>query len=352
MNTIAQLNNAFNSTTTVALNIGELTVDPIYQMREKMNHDVIENYVEALDSLPPINVIEVRGRKILVDGFHRYFAFERAEREEIPALIISGTEQDATVFAMSANFSHLKSGSKPSKGDQQRAILKLLPMAIEMSGYNSSAIKKNLKLLGAIASSRTLDYVTEEARSDLHQKAKSEALRLRTELSLRDLAAHLGMHHSKVSNLIKEAVEERAESANAQNAHPASIVEATPIEDTESFFDEEACPFDADELAPMPVINPADAKSKALSQLEEGLSKDAAALTSSVKFDNGTTLSGSANKESSTALIRALEELTSAWKHSDKEDIASFLNAETTQLKETINTLLEVTELISNKQEK
>lgn len=170
---------------------------------------------------------------------------------------------------MAANFEHLKSGSKPNKGDQQRAIRKVLPLAVEMSGFNSSAIKQNLKLLGIVAAQATIATATAEAREELDQKAMSEAMRLRTEMSLRELAAHLGMHHTKVSNLINRALEQDdwRKCPVGQNAHPAptiqETVDSTPIEDC-PFDADEFLGFDEDELEEVPLFNPAEAKSRAL----------------------------------------------------------------------------------------
>jgi hypothetical protein len=345
MKTFAELNNAFATANTISLRLGEVVIDHTYQMREQMNHDVIDNYVDALDALPPINIIEVRGRKILVDGFHRYFAFERAEREELPALLIEGTEQDAMVYAMAANFEHLKSGSKPNGSDQKRAILKLLPMAVEMAGYNSAKIKSSLKDLGIITSNKTFAKWTEEARREVDLKALRLAKQLRTEMSVRSITEKLGIHRDALTRLFSMD-EECADSLRKQSAHPASVVDSTPIEEG-NLYDEEGCPFDEDELEEVTIVNPADAKSKALSDLEKGLTKDIAASVTPIESKLEQQPKVGHNTHTGTSSVRTLQEFAFAWKHA-KEDIASFLDAETDQSEDVINAILEAAEFINN----
>jgi hypothetical protein len=346
MRNFAELNTAFNMATPTALRMGELVVHPSYQMREKINHDVIENYVDALDALPPVNVIEAEGRKILVDGFHRYFAFERAKREELPVLLIEGTEQDAKIYAMAANFKHLKAGSKPNNGEQKRAILKLLPLAVVMAGYNSSKITSSLKALGITTSHTTLNKWTAEAREEVDMKALRLAKELRTEMSARALAKKMNISRKLLTRLF--SIEDKwFQLQHGKNDHLQSVITSTPIEEGDIKLDD-AFTFEDDELEEMTVVNPADAKAKTLNALVEALPKDKAAFVSLVKPENKIKTTEQLQEQDSPPLIQALQKLAFSWKHVGKEDIKSFLNSGTEESEKAVKAILEAAEFIRN----
>ena len=53
--------------------------------------------------------------------------------------------------------------------------------------------------------------------------------------------------------------------------HPESVINSIPIVDEE--YNDDLCPFDEDNFEEVVAINPAEAKSKTLRTLEEGLTK-------------------------------------------------------------------------------
>tara|TARA_R110001606_G_scaffold388303_2_gene553500 strand:+ start:3037 stop:4086 length:1050 start_codon:yes stop_codon:yes gene_type:complete len=346
MKTFEQMNNSFSNVAPTTLRRGELTVDPTYQMREKMNHEVIAQYVDVIDSLPPVNVIEVGHRKILVDGFHRYFTFERAERDEIPVLIIAGTEEDAITYAMAANFSHLSAGTKPNLDDQRRAIIKVLPRAIEKVGYSSASLVPLLKSLGLTASATTLTVHTREAREEIDAKTTRTILELRTELSITAIGETLDINRKRIQRLLDVHLE-MSQTTDAVSDNSEEILKDTPIE---------SCPFDADEflgfdeeeLGEVNIVNPADAKSKSLESLESGIEKDKVSYMSPVESMIETKPSSKSHESTQTDLIMRLQEFAISWKHSDKGDISDFLDSESEQAEDAITAILEAAELINN----
>ena len=91
------------------ISIAEIIADGQYQGRATTNIQVIEQYHEALtrgDTFPPVDVCEVSGQMLLVDGFHRYAAHCRAGATSILAVVIRGTQADAMKAALLANQTH------------------------------------------------------------------------------------------------------------------------------------------------------------------------------------------------------------------------------------------------------
>lgn len=89
------------------------------QMRLETNEKVVEEYRVFLDDLPPVTVFLIDGEYVLVDGFHRYAAFERNGRDTIPCEIKEGTLDDAMEYACCANKAH---GLRRDDDDKRKAV--------------------------------------------------------------------------------------------------------------------------------------------------------------------------------------------------------------------------------------
>ena len=107
----------------VVLPLSELRTNGGTQMRALISQDVIQDYAEVLDELPPIIVFCDGKQYWLADGFHRYKAFQYAGRDSIPCEIRNGTRRDAILFAVGANATH---GLRRSLADRRKAILAML----------------------------------------------------------------------------------------------------------------------------------------------------------------------------------------------------------------------------------
>jgi hypothetical protein len=93
------------------------------QLRESIDQDVVQDYAEILDQLPPV-VVFADGEKFwLADGFHRYKAAVFAGRDEIACEIRKGSRRDAILFAAGANSNH---GLRRTRGDKRKAVMSLL----------------------------------------------------------------------------------------------------------------------------------------------------------------------------------------------------------------------------------
>jgi ParB-like chromosome segregation protein Spo0J len=108
----------------VNLPITDITIDPELQSRAAMSDSAIQDYCEALKrgvALPPVQVVkDVGGSRIrLVDGFHRLAAYQKLERNVIPAQITVGDQATAIELAVTANATH---GLQRTNADKQKAI--------------------------------------------------------------------------------------------------------------------------------------------------------------------------------------------------------------------------------------
>ena len=124
----------------------KIRVHSEFQVREKLHGPTIDRYVEILAQLPPVDLFELDGELVLVDGFHRVEAHRRAAKADakaraarasaapadkaafrrneelnhrVPALIHRGSPSEALKHAAEANVAH---GRGLSGWDLYRAI--------------------------------------------------------------------------------------------------------------------------------------------------------------------------------------------------------------------------------------
>ena len=72
--------------------------------RLKPNPQKIQEYAENLDRLPPI---EIDQHNILIDGYHRWKAFETEKQEEIPVIVTAvASEAELECLSVARNATH------------------------------------------------------------------------------------------------------------------------------------------------------------------------------------------------------------------------------------------------------
>ena len=114
------------TTETKTLKLDQIRIDGGTQPRVAIDEDVVAEYadlyVDGVD-LPPVTVFHDGSTYWLADGFHRYWASKRAERETIAVEIQQGTRRDAILYSVGANASH---GLRRTNDDKRKAIQTLL----------------------------------------------------------------------------------------------------------------------------------------------------------------------------------------------------------------------------------
>ena len=127
------------------LELSKIRIDGGTQPREVIDEAVIQEYADALmdgATLPPIDVFFDGIHYWLADGFHRYFAYKKAEHKEVNPTIHNGTQRDAIFFSVGANATH---GLRRTKADKIQAIRTVLE-DVEYSDATDEVIGKLCKL--------------------------------------------------------------------------------------------------------------------------------------------------------------------------------------------------------------
>lgn len=116
----------FMTTETPTLQLNQIRIDGGTQPRVAIDEDVVAEYadlyIEGVD-LPPVTVFHDGSTYWLADGFHRYWASKRAERETIAVDVQQGTRRDAILYSVGANASH---GLRRTNEDKRKAVTIML----------------------------------------------------------------------------------------------------------------------------------------------------------------------------------------------------------------------------------
>ncbi len=108
------------------INIRGIRTDGDTQARVSLNDPYVEELsavVEAGEHLPPVVVFDDGKAKWLADGFHTIAAYLKAGKAKVPAKIRNGTQRDARLFAVGANYRH---GLRRTNEDKRKAVLMVL----------------------------------------------------------------------------------------------------------------------------------------------------------------------------------------------------------------------------------
>jgi ParB-like chromosome segregation protein Spo0J len=99
--------------------VHDLILDPRLNLRDKLDQDTVERYMEAWDRLPPVTVYRVEGQLLLADGVHRHAAAVTLGRRAIKAEVLDGSFEEALDFVAGANLLH---GLPLTRAERRRAI--------------------------------------------------------------------------------------------------------------------------------------------------------------------------------------------------------------------------------------
>ena len=114
------------TTETQTLKLDQIRIDGGTQPRVAIDEDVVAEYADLYTNgvdLPPVTVFHDGSTYWLADGFHRYWATKRIEREAIAVDIQQGTRRDAILYSVGANASH---GLRRSNEDKRKAVTIML----------------------------------------------------------------------------------------------------------------------------------------------------------------------------------------------------------------------------------
>lgn len=115
----------------ILLALAKIRLDGGTQSRIALNEERIADYAERVDDLPPAVVFRDGDTHWLADGFHRWHAFDRAGRTEMPCEVRTGTQSDAVWFSCAANKEHDQAGQARTNADKRRAVERALKWLAE-----------------------------------------------------------------------------------------------------------------------------------------------------------------------------------------------------------------------------
>jgi ParB-like chromosome segregation protein Spo0J len=99
--------------------VDDLVLDPTLNLRDRLDEETVDRYVDAWGRMPPVTVFEVDGRWLLADGFHRHAAAVKLDRRTILAEVRAGTIDEALDFVAGVNLFH---GLPLSRAERRRAV--------------------------------------------------------------------------------------------------------------------------------------------------------------------------------------------------------------------------------------
>lgn len=168
----------------------DIELDGGTQPRTEIDQNLVDEYAECLDKLPPVTVFFDGVKYWLADGFHRFHAHNRANLSEINCIVINGTQRDAILHSVGVNADH---GKRRTNEDKRKAVLTLLKddewskwsnrqiaKACKVSPGFVDIIRKDLPTIGT--SSQVRKYIDQKGResvidtSNLAKKRNSEPI--------------------------------------------------------------------------------------------------------------------------------------------------------------------------------
>lgn len=134
------------------MKLNQLTIDGGTQSRVKIIQEAVDEYAEALKGgsrFPPVLAYYDGLKYYLTDGFHRYFAHQKAGIRDIEVQIVNGTLRDAILRSFSVN---AENGRHRSNEDKRNAVQTMLD-DFEWQFWNSTEIAKACRVSAILVDS-------------------------------------------------------------------------------------------------------------------------------------------------------------------------------------------------------
>jgi len=123
------------------MKLNQLTIDGGTQSRVKIIQEAVDEYAESLKNgarFPPVLVYYDGIKYYLTDGYHRYFAHQKAGIKDIEVTVVNGTLRDAIRRSCSVN---AENGRHRTNEDKRNAVQAMLN-DFEWQFWNTAEIAK------------------------------------------------------------------------------------------------------------------------------------------------------------------------------------------------------------------
>ena len=141
--------------------IESIRIDGGTQPRVEIDYELVHEYSENIDQLPPVVVFSDGATNWLADGFHRYHAHKKLNLLEIEAEVKQGSKRDAVLYSVGANAQHDTAGKPRKNADKKKSVLMLLNDE-EWVKWSDSEIAKQCfvdpKTVASYRSAHTMDF--------------------------------------------------------------------------------------------------------------------------------------------------------------------------------------------------
>ena len=134
------------------MKLNQLTIDGGTQSRVKIIQEAVDEYAESLKNgarFPPVLVYYDGIKYYLTDGFHRFFAHQKAGIRDIEVQIVNGTLRDAILRSFSVN---AENGRHRSNEDKRNAVQAMLD-DFEWQFWNNTEIAKACRVSETLVTS-------------------------------------------------------------------------------------------------------------------------------------------------------------------------------------------------------
>lgn len=160
------------------IRLSEIRLDGGTQPRTEIDQDLVSEYAECIDQLPPVTVFFDGVKYWLADGFHRFFAHNKAGKGEIRADIRTGTQRDAILFSVGVNACH---GKRRSNEDKRKAVLTLLKDE-EWSKWSNSKIAEKCQVSHTFVNSirNSLETVSSDRQERIYKNKQGQTTTMDT----------------------------------------------------------------------------------------------------------------------------------------------------------------------------
>ena len=123
------------------VSIKKIRIDCGTQIRREIDQPTVNTYCESMlagAEFPSVRIFHDGVHYYLADGFHRYFAAQKAGRTGIEAEVTTGTLSEAILYALGANDKH---GKPRTLEDKTNAVM-IMINHIEWSEWSSAEIAR------------------------------------------------------------------------------------------------------------------------------------------------------------------------------------------------------------------
>ena len=145
------------------VNLKDVVVDQKYQSRTELDKDLVQSYADLMRDgvqFPPVKIIQVDNKFILVCGFHRFHATEAIGEYEIEADVIPGTWRDVLLLKWNSNAAH----GKPLTRVEKRQLALEMLADDECSKWSDRRIGKHIGVSHVLVNSLRKNPVLHPAK--------------------------------------------------------------------------------------------------------------------------------------------------------------------------------------------